>query len=45
MLKKSSKEMLHQIGQYLAWNFPRTRRFKSVQMKCLGSQMALPQGL
>jgi len=31
MLKKSSsQELLHQIGQYLAWSFPRTRRFKFV---------------
>jgi len=22
MLKKSSQELLHQIGQYLAWSFP-----------------------
>jgi len=41
MLKKSSsKELLHQIGQYLAWIVPGARRFKFVQMKSLGSQMA-----
>jgi len=46
MLKKCySQELLHQIGQYLAWSFPGTRRFKFVQMKSLGSQMALPGGL
>jgi len=33
----SSKEMLHQIGQYLAWSFPRKRRFIFVQIKSLGS--------
>jgi len=35
----SSKELLHQMGQYLAWIIPRTRKFKFVQMKSLGSQM------
>jgi len=46
MLKKySSQDLLHQMGQYLAWSFPRTRRFKFVQMNSLGSQMAPPQGL
>jgi len=46
MLKKSSfLELLHQIGQYLAWSFPRTGRFNVVQMMSLGSQMAQPQGL
>jgi len=43
--KKSSQELLHQIGQYLVWITSRTRRFIFVQMKSLGSQMALPQGL
>jgi len=29
MLKKSSSpELLYQMGQYLAWSIPRTRRFK-----------------
>jgi len=42
MLKKSSRELLHQIGQCLAWSIPRTERFKFVQMKSLGSQMATP---
>jgi len=28
------------MGQYLAWNIPRTRKFKFVQIKSLGSQMA-----
>jgi len=38
MLKKcSSKELLHQIGQYFAWSFPRTRTFKLIQIKSLGS--------
>jgi len=46
MLKKSSsKELLHQIGQYLAQNITRTGRFNFVQMKSLGSQMGPPQGL
>jgi len=42
MLKKSSQELLHHVGQYLAWIIPRTRRFKIVQIKSLGSQMAMP---
>jgi len=42
--KSSSREQLHQIGQYLAWNIPRTKRFNFVQIKSLVSQMALPQG-
>jgi len=43
MLKKcSSQEQLHQIGQYIAWIITRTREFKFVQMKSLGSQMAMP---
>jgi len=33
------------MGQYLAWGIPRTERFKFVQMKSLGSQMALLKGL
>jgi len=45
MLKKSSKELLHQIEQYLAWRIPRTWRFKFVQMKSLGSQIAPPRDL
>jgi len=45
MLKKSSKELLYQIGQYLAWSFPRTGRFNFVQIMSLGSCMAPPQGL
>jgi len=43
--KSSSQELLHQIGQYLAWSIPRTRKIKFVQMKSLESQMAPPQGL
>jgi len=43
--KSSSKEVLHQIGQYLACSFPRTGRCNFVQMKSLGLQMAPPQGL
>jgi len=43
--KSSSQDLLHQIGQYLAWSIPRTRRFKFVQIKSLGSQMAQPQEL
>jgi len=43
--KTTSQELLHQIGHYLAWSFLRTRRFKFVQMKSLGSQMAPPKGL
>jgi len=43
--KSSSKELMHQIGQYLAWSVPRIGRFNFVQMKSLGSQMAPPQGL
>jgi len=38
----SYQELLHQIGQYLAWSISRTRRFNVVQMKSLGSQMAMP---
>jgi len=46
MLKKSSsQELLHQIGQYLEWSFPRTETFKFVQMKSLVSQIAPPHGL
>jgi len=30
------------MGQYLAWGIPRTGRFKFVQIKSLGSQMAMP---
>jgi len=46
MLKKSSdEELLHQMGQYLAWSIPRTEGFKFIQMKSLGSQMAPPQEL
>jgi len=33
--KSSSQELLHQIGQCLAWSIPRTRRFKFVQIKSL----------
>jgi len=28
--KSSSQELLRQMGQYLAWNIPWTRRFKFV---------------
>jgi len=43
MLKKySSQELLHQMGQYLAWIISRTKRFNFVQIKSLGSQMATP---
>jgi len=35
--KCSSQDLLHQMGQYLAWIIPRTRRFKFVQIKSLGS--------
>jgi len=46
MLKNySSQELLHQMGYYLAWSIPRTRRFKTVQIKTLGSYMTPPQGL
>jgi len=46
MIKKSSsQELLRQMGYYLAWNIPRTRRFKIVQIKTLGWYMAPPQGL
>jgi len=38
MLKKSSQELIHQIGQSLAWNIYRTRRLKYVQIKFLGSK-------
>jgi len=42
MLKiSSSQELMHQIGQYLAWSIPGTERFKFVQIKSLGS----PHGL
>jgi len=40
--KASSQELLHEMGQYLAWSIPRTRKFKFVQMNSLGSQMAMP---
>jgi len=35
ILKKSSQELLHQMGQYLARSIPRTRRFRFVQIKGL----------
>jgi len=39
MFKKcSSQDLLHQMGQDLAWNIPRTRKFKFVQIKSLESQ-------
>jgi len=31
-----------QMGHYLAWIIPKTRRFKFVQIKSMGSQMAMP---
>jgi len=37
MFKTSFQKLLHQIGQYLAWIIPRTRRFNFVQIKFLGS--------
>jgi len=44
MLKKySSQDLLHQMGQHLAWNIPSTGIFRVVQMKSLGSQMATPK--
>jgi len=37
ILKKSSSlELLHQMGQNLAWSIPRTGRFKFVQIRSLG---------
>jgi len=43
MIKQcTSPEPLHQMGQYLTWNIPRTRKLKYVQIKSLGSQMATP---
>jgi len=36
MLKKSSPEKHYQMGQYLAWGIPNTRRFKFVQYKVPG---------
>jgi len=38
--KSSSQELLHQMGNYLEWSIPMTRRFKVMQRKSLGSQMA-----
>jgi len=38
----SSQELLHQVGQYLEWSIPRTRKFKFVQIKSLELQMAIP---
>jgi len=32
-------------GTIFTWSIPRTRRFKFVQIKSLGSYMAPPQGL
>jgi len=40
--KSSSQELQHQMGQYLAWIIPRTRRFNFIQIKSLGSQMTTP---
>jgi len=43
MLKKSSsQEQLHQMGQYLAWIIPSTRRFKVYSNKVPGVKMATP---
>jgi len=42
--KSSSQELLHQMGYYLDWSIPRTRRYNFVQIKTLGSYMAPPQG-
>jgi len=42
MLKKSSQELLHRIGHYIASSIPGTWRFKFLQLKSLGSQMATP---
>jgi len=39
MLKKSSQELLHQMGQYLECNIPMTREFNLGLMKSMGSQM------
>jgi len=41
MHKKSSPELLHWMWQYLPWSIPRTRRFKFVQRKSLGSHLAV----
>jgi len=44
-LKKCfSQDLLYQMGQYLAWIIPRTKRFSVVQIKSLGSQMTTPYG-
>jgi len=43
--KSSSQELLHQIGQYLAWSIPSARKFKFVNIKSLGSCLAPPRGL
>jgi len=44
MLKKSSsQELLHQMGQYLAWSIPQDKEIQ-VCSKSLGSQMATPLG-
>jgi len=40
ILKNSLQELLHQMGQYLARIIPRTSRFKFVQIKSLGSNIA-----
>jgi len=34
--KSSSQELLHKMGQYLAWSIHWTRRFKFVQIMSLG---------
>jgi len=43
-LQKSSSHLAG-MHRYLAWSILRTRRFKFVEMKSVGSCMALPQGL
>jgi len=40
-LKESSQELLPQMGQYLAWIIPRTRRLKFVQIKSLRSPLTI----
>jgi len=43
MIKKSSsQEILHQMGQYLAWSIIGARELKCVQMKSLESKMTQP---
>jgi len=45
MHKKSSQELLHQIGQYLAWSIPRTEKFNLFKWRPWGHKWSHLRGL